>query len=114
MELSRVLFRSGCAIGHEAKKTKSKVKNRSFRARAFPMVRPSCRRVQAPPSLRVFHPCRRPQMLIAQESAQPYVNSLQAQANLLQGPRLQPFQPADTYPKRSEEHTSELQSPIHI
>src|SRR3546814_12553776 len=44
-------------------------------------------------------PCRRPQMLIAQESAQPYVNSLQAQANLLQRPRLQPFQPADTYPK---------------
>src|SRR3546814_14273978 len=38
-------------------------------------------------------------MPIAQESAQPYVNSLQAQANLLQGPRLQPFQPADTYPK---------------
>ncbi|MDN5782466.1 MAG: DUF2974 domain-containing protein [Luteimonas sp.] len=38
-------------------------------------------------------------MLIAQESAQPYVNPLLSQANLLQGPRLQSFQPADTYPK---------------
>ncbi|MGN7727171.1 Mbeg1-like protein [Luteimonas sp. 22616] len=39
-------------------------------------------------------------MLIAQESApQSYISPLLSQANLLQGPRLQPFQPADTYPK---------------
>lgn len=39
-------------------------------------------------------------MLIAQESApQSYLNPLLSQANLLQGPRLQPFQPADTYPR---------------
>src|SRR3546814_20456397 len=42
------------AIGHASRQTKATDDKRSSRARAYPRVHPSCRRVQSPPSLRCF------------------------------------------------------------